>query len=77
MTVQEVLANVESEIGIKLVQHYSDPDADDHLPEVLHSDFVVMPATSALMVEALTMGGAIAWGNHQGIACTCIEEDAA
>ena len=38
--------------------------------------FVILPATAALISEIQSSGGAIAWGNVDGIACTREEETA-
>jgi hypothetical protein len=39
-----------------------------------HGELYYRPATAALISEVDQFGGDLAWGNRDGIACTCDEE---
>ena len=45
--------------------------------EVSAKQFVAMQATPALIARVQELGGMIAWGSRDGVACTVDEEEAA
>jgi hypothetical protein len=54
-----------------------DADGNDLTDDQAREKFVAMPATPALIAQVEAEGGAIAWGEIDGTACTVEEEEAA
>jgi hypothetical protein len=53
-----------------------DADGNDLCEADARQKFIVRPATAALVAQVIAEGGAIRWGEIDGIACTVEEEEA-
>ena len=62
-----------SRAGVSVVDEFETDDRGDYPDQTLASNFKIVPATAALLALVEAHGGAIAWRQCDGVACTKAE----